>query len=103
MKDLQVTRWQGAQPATDSAVHTLIRRENLRGYTWSNGPHDEYPAHTHSFAKVLYVISGSITWILPEREQEITTRAGDRLDLPSGTVHAARVGPEGVVCFEAHV
>jgi hypothetical protein len=27
---------------------------------------------------------------------------GDRLDLPAGTVHDAVVGPQGVVCLEAH-
>ena len=64
----------------------------MRGYTWSNGPHDEYSAHTHSFDKVLYVLSGSITWILPQTNEQIETRAGDRIDLPRGTIHAARVG-----------
>jgi hypothetical protein len=29
--------------------------------------------------------------------------AGDRLELPARTLHAAIVGPEGVDCLEAHV
>lgn len=98
--EIHVTHWQGAPPGTND-VQQKIRAENLRGYTWSNGPFDEYSAHTHSFDKVLYVLSGSITWILPN--QEITTHAGDRIDLPRGTVHAARVGANGVTCFEAHL
>ena len=55
------------------------------------------------FDKVLYVFADSITWILPQTNQEITTYAGDRLDLPRGTTHAARVGADGVSCFEAHL
>jgi quercetin dioxygenase-like cupin family protein len=51
---------------------------------------------------VIYVFHGSITWILPESNQEIETFAGDRLDLPRGVVHAARVGAHGVTCLEAH-
>lgn len=70
---------------------------------WSNEPFDEYSAHSHTFDKVLYVVAGSITWLLPESNQQITTHAGDRLDLPRGTVHAARVGADGVTCFEAHL
>ena len=30
-------------------------------------------------------------------------RAGDRLDLPAGTIHAADVGPAWVRCLEGHV
>ena len=29
--------------------------------------------------------------------------AGDRLELPAGTSHAALVGPAGVTCLEAHL
>jgi hypothetical protein len=32
----------------------------------------------------------------------VTLNAGDRLDLPAGIVHDADVGPQGVVCLEAH-
>jgi hypothetical protein len=39
---------------------------------------------------------------LPELGKQLTLRAGDRLDLPAGTVHDAHVGAEGVVCLEAH-
>ena len=103
MDSVKVTRWQGAQPPSEGELRELLRRENLRGYTWSNAPFDEYSAHSHMFDKVLYVFAGSITWILPQTNQEITTYAGDRLDLPRGTTHAARVGADGVSCFEAHL
>jgi hypothetical protein len=49
------------------------------------------------------VVRGSITWELPELGREIETRAGDRLELPQGMVHAARVGNQGVTCLEAHI
>ncbi|RIK34021.1 MAG: cupin [Chloroflexi bacterium] len=100
---LDIARWPQAQPPTENDIQQKIRAENLRGYTWSNGPYDEYSAHTHSFDKVLYVLAGSITWLLPQTNQEIETRAGDRIALPRGTVHAAKVGAQGVVCFEAHL
>ncbi len=76
--------------------------EGLDPYSWSNGPFDNYSAHTHSYDKVIYVVQGSITFGLPELNQSLTLKAGDRLDLPAGTVHNANVGAEGVVCLEGH-
>lgn len=49
------------------------------------------------------MVRGSITWLLPELKREIETHAGDRLELPRGVVHAARVGSQGVTCLEAHI
>ena len=76
--------------------------EGLNPYSWSNGPHDLYAAHSHSYNKVIYVVQGSITFGLPELDQQLTLKAGDRLDLPAGIVHEVVVGAQGVVCLEAH-
>ena len=76
--------------------------EGLNPYSWSNGPFDVYAAHSHSYNKVIYVVQGSIIFGLPELDQQLTLKAGDRLDLPAGTVHEARVGAQGVVCLEGH-
>jgi quercetin dioxygenase-like cupin family protein len=51
---------------------------------------------------VIYVVRGSITFGLPQDGRAVTLRAGDRLDLPPGVVHDATVGPDGVLCLEAH-
>jgi quercetin dioxygenase-like cupin family protein len=56
----------------------------------------------HSYTKIIYVVHGSITFGLPDLGQQIRLKAGDRLDLPAGTIHDAVVGPQGVVCLEAH-
>jgi quercetin dioxygenase-like cupin family protein len=77
-----------------------LAEEDLEAYRWSNGPGDEYAAHDHPYDKVIYVVSGSILFRVPGEQLEL--QAGDRLDLPRGTRHDAVVGPEGVVCLEAH-
>jgi hypothetical protein len=51
---------------------------------------------------VLVVAAGSIRFGLPARDETVDLAAGDRLDLPAGTVHDATVGPDGVTCLEAH-
>ena len=71
--------------------------------SWANGPGDRYAAHRHGYDKVLLALAGSITFDLPERGRTVTLAAGERLDLPSGTLHAALVGPTGVDCHELHL
>jgi quercetin dioxygenase-like cupin family protein len=70
---------------------------------WSNAPGDTYAAHRHDYDKVLLVESGAIRFTLPELGREIDLAAGERLDLPAGTLHAAAVGPQGVAWAEAHL
>lgn len=76
--------------------------EGLDPYSWSNGPSDVYSSHSHSYDKVIYVVQGSITFVLPKLGKSLTLKTGDRLDLPAGVVHNANVGSEGVVCLEGH-
>jgi hypothetical protein len=49
------------------------------------------------------VASGSITFTVGDGQRVVAMRPGDRLDLPPRTPHRAVVGPDGVVCLEAHV
>jgi quercetin dioxygenase-like cupin family protein len=75
-----------------------LREEADGCYSWSNGPGDVYGEHSHSYEKVLYCVAGSITFTLPDRKLRLG--AGDRMVLPSGTVHGAVVGPDGCTCIE---
>jgi uncharacterized protein YjlB len=102
VKTPHVTPWPDPTSPTESTLRRLCADEGLDPYSWSNGPHDVYSAHTHSYDKVIYVVRGSIIFGLPEHGQEITLKAGDRLDLPAGTMHDAVIGAQGVVCLEAH-
>jgi quercetin dioxygenase-like cupin family protein len=97
-----VTPWTDSVAPNQSKLWQLMSDERLSPYAWSNGPHDVYSAHSHSYNKVIYVVQGSITFGLPELGEKLTLKAGDRLDLPTGTVHDAVIGPQGVVCLEAH-
>jgi mannose-6-phosphate isomerase-like protein (cupin superfamily) len=100
--DVKVTSWPDKTPPTRDELRRIMTNEGLSPYAWSNGPHDIYAAHTHSYDKVIYVVSGSITFGLPELERNVALFPGDRLDLPKGTLHDALVGKDGVVCLEGH-
>ncbi len=92
----------GRDPPGESHWRQALLAEGLQPYRWSNAAGDVYGAHRHPYHKVIVVVRGRITFGLPDRGQTLTLGAGDRLELPAGTVHDARVGPDGVVCLEAH-
>ena len=102
MKDVRLTTWPRGRNPIEAELQKMVAAEGLAPYRWSNGPHDRYPAHAHTYHKVIYVVSGSITFGLPQRGESLALVAGDRLDLPAGIVHDAVVGPSGVVCLEGH-
>lgn len=80
-----------------------LAAQGLEASSWSNGPHDRYAAHSHGYDKVIVVEQGSIRFGLPETGRSVDLTAGDRLELPAGTIHDALVGSEGVGCLEAHL
>jgi quercetin dioxygenase-like cupin family protein len=92
--------WGEQAPPTESVVRRRFEAEGLRVDCWSNRGGDYYDAHAHAFHKVLHVLSGDITFSLPELGQEFTLRPGDRLELSPGVLHHAFVGPDGVACLE---
>jgi quercetin dioxygenase-like cupin family protein len=95
-----VRRWDNPTIPDEQMLRELMAKEGLQSYRWSNYPGDTYLPHAHPYFKVLYVVRGSITFELANGES-LELKAGDRLDLPTGIPHAAKVGITGVVCLEA--
>lgn len=73
--------------------------ENLAPQAWGTGPGDTYGWHSHGYDKVLYCVRGAITFHGPDADYPLGP--GDRLEIESGTEHAATVGPHGAECLEA--
>ena len=82
----------------DEAIAALRAEGSSAPRRWSNGPGDRYGRHDHPYHKVLFCLEGSIVFHLDDGDVEL--RAGDRIDLPPGTLHAATVGPAGCDCIE---
>jgi len=101
-KEVAVEPWSHASPPAEALITQMMTEEGVPPYRWSNGPGDQYPPHTHSYHKVIYVVQGSITFGLPTEGRQVQLQAGDRLDLPAGIRHDAVVGPAGVICLEGH-
>ena len=101
-QEYAVRTWEGDSPPNEKEIRQILGEQGLSGYRWSNGPGGLYGAHSHPFHKIIYVLQGSITFILPDVGEQVTLGNGDRLNLPAGMVHEAFVGQQGVICIEAH-
>lgn len=99
---IKIQRNNFAESVNGETIQEILIEEGLVGYVWSNRPGDTYPAHFHSYDKVIVVLEGSIRFGFPQGEEVAHLSEGDRLELPAGTLHDAVVSPRGVVCYEAH-
>jgi quercetin dioxygenase-like cupin family protein len=100
---VRYTRWSGGQHPTFSTITREMQKEGLRPYMWVNAPNHRYAVRTHGYDKVLYVIEGSIEITLPDNNQRMSLRVGDRIDIPAGVRHGTNVGMNGAKCVEAAV
>jgi mannose-6-phosphate isomerase-like protein (cupin superfamily) len=75
----------------------LIEKLKLEGfphtYVWQDGPCAFYPDHTHTTETAHIILSGEMTLRMNGRTE--TYRAGGRSNVPAGTVHSAKMGPQG--------
>ena len=82
--EVEIQRWSGEKTPDEATIRQLYANDGLQPYRWSNAPGDVYSAHSHVYHKVIYVVKGSITFGLPDLEDQVALNPGDRLDLPAG-------------------
>ena len=85
-----------------AAAEARLRSLGVAPSAWSNGPGERYGAHAHTTTKLLVCASGSITFLVGADEIPVELRAGQGVELPAGTRHAAVVGRDGCTCVEGH-
>ncbi|KOO47489.1 cupin domain-containing protein [Priestia koreensis] len=57
--------------------------------------HKEHPTHTHPTDEILHILEGSVYFTADG--ETVLCEAGDRIFLPSETVHSSKAGPDGCV------
>ncbi len=64
-----------------------LSSEGFSIFSWQDSPGAYYSPHSHPHDEYIVVHSGEIVFLIDNEEFVVT--AGDALDLPAGTVHAA--------------
>ena len=98
---VRVVRRTGGQHPTLSNITRQMQKENLRPYVWDNTPNYRYAVRSHGYRKVMYVVEGTLEVTLPDSNQRVKLRAGDRVEIPAGVRHGAIIGSSGAKCIEA--
>jgi len=75
-------------------IERALRSEGFRLiYDWRDEPHTEYPDHAHLCLTAHIILEGERSVTMEGRTR--IYRAGERFDVPAGTVHSAKMGPAG--------
>jgi quercetin dioxygenase-like cupin family protein len=78
----------------EKQIEKKLREEGFSNvFLWRDAPNAFYPDHTHRSITAHIVLEGEIT--VTSEGVTRTYKAGDRFDIPKGTVHSAMVGPRG--------
>jgi quercetin dioxygenase-like cupin family protein len=100
---VQLARWKGGTHPTLSNITRLMQEKGLRPYKWDTTPNQRYAVRSHNYAKLLYVVEGSLEITLPDENQRLKLRAGDRLEIPARVRHGSVTGRKGATCLEAAI
>ena len=76
-----------------SLEHQLRSEGFLHTYVWQDGPNAHFPDHAHAGETAHIILDGEMT--LTQGGVTQTFSAGERCDVPAGSVHSARMGPHG--------
>lgn len=95
---MKIIRWKktNGEPSLES-IRALVAEEGLRCYTWSDAPGKFYPEHSHDEDELRWIVQGSIT--VGVSGKEVRLKAGDRIELPAGTAHWAKVSEDGPIIY----
>jgi quercetin dioxygenase-like cupin family protein len=92
---MDVVRWSNNWKPTEPELRKLLEREGFRCEIYTDAPGTKYGRHKHDFDDFVVIVSGQMA--IATDKHEWLLKPGDRLDIPTNTVHwAEMVGKEEV-------
>jgi quercetin dioxygenase-like cupin family protein len=87
--------WDEPGSPQEEAVRGRLVDAGYQAVKWTSEPAMGYPPHVHIYPELLWLISGSLTVILPAEGRLLELAPGDRVELPQGLAHGTLAGAEG--------
>ena len=94
---VKLTHWHRTAPPTLQDLHDRLEAEGYKPKAWCDPPATYYPRHEHTAAEIRWIVTGGMTFqfgVKEAQQGEITLVAGDRLEVPAGTIHSATTGAD---------
>ena len=96
---LRKYRWSRDYESAEEELIAILAHKNIDAERWHADEYEDFPPHTHALDKRLWCVEGSIEFIIDDKSMWL--QAGDAFELPSGTIHRAKAGFSGCVCYES--
>jgi quercetin dioxygenase-like cupin family protein len=93
--ELRHIPWTDPQTPGEPLLRRHLESQGYEVTTWRDPADRLYDPHTHPEDESLWVVRGQI--VLQADGREFPLGPGDRLELPRGTLHTARAGPDGAM------
>lgn len=90
---LALLPWAEAAPPAESDLTARLAGEGFEVFAWSDPAGRTYEPHAHGHDESIFGVRGEIVFTVDGRAYPL--RPGDRLMLPRGMTHSARVGAAG--------
>ncbi len=90
---LEHVQWSGPKPPKEPDARRTLEAEGFDVVCWSDPPGRVYAPHVHERDESLWMIAGGMTFEIDGRSYRL--EAGDRLQLPRSTMHAALAHEDG--------
>lgn len=88
-----LTRWDDSEGRpTSTKLRAVLVSEGFEPYEWVHAPGTVYATHTHPHDEIRWIVEGRLVVEVAGEEFEIGP--GDRLEIPAGTPHSARVASD---------
>lgn len=94
--EFKVLRWSKPVVPDEVSLREELTREGYSVFKWADSAGTHYPPHQHDHHESIWVLEGEIEFGMGGQRHRLGP--GDRLFLPSHTVHAAVV-PGEKTCF----
>ncbi len=93
---MKITRWDKPEKPKLEELKKLLKEEGTNPFVWVDEPGTFYENHSHVYDEIRWVVSGKMRYGVGN--EEFILGPGDRLDLPAGIIHWAKVeGDESVI------
>lgn len=92
---LRVIFWDQPGRPLEEELRRRLTEDSYQAVKWTSEPATGYPPHIHIYPELVWVVSGSLTVILPLENRLLELAPGDRIEIPRGTTHGTMAGPDG--------